>query len=147
MRRLAATSSIGACAMPGCCKAASSTAASTTATRPARPRCAASCRASAGVSMPAVTGSSAIATGRAVAGTACTVCSRSMICRVSAIDTCALAASSCAKAGLASRTSTESRIATTVAERGASVYRLISPMIWPRPISRSRRSMPSSSRM
>ena len=69
-----------------------------------------------------------------------------MMRRVKAMDACALLASSSAKSALASRTSTESRIATTVAERGSSVNRLISPITWPRAISRTIRSTPSSPR-
>ena len=41
------------------------------------------------------------------------------------------------------RASTVSRMATTVAERGAPVYRLISPVISPRPSSRTMRALPS----
>jgi hypothetical protein len=73
-------------------------------------------------------------------------CSRSMIWRVSAMDTCALRASRCLNMSLVSRTSTESRTATTVAARGAPVNRLISPMICPRPMSATRRCWPSASR-
>ena len=48
-------------------------------------------------------------------------CRRPMIWRVNASETCALLANSSAKCSLASRTNTESRIATMVAERGSSV--------------------------
>ena len=68
-----------------------------------------------------------------------------MIWRVNAIETDGLEASSLLNSDLSRRTSTESRIATTVAERGLSVYRLSSPMIWPRPMSRTMCSTPSSS--
>jgi hypothetical protein len=69
-----------------------------------------------------------------------------MIWRVISTDSRGLLASSSSKAALPSRTSTESRMATTVAERGSSVNRLISPMTWPRAISRTARSLPSSPR-
>jgi len=73
-------------------------------------------------------------------------CNRTMSWRVSATETWALLANSSWKAALSSRTSTESRIATTVAVRGESMYRLISPMTWPRAISRTMCSTPSSLR-
>ncbi len=60
-----------------------------------------------------------------------------MIWRVSTMDIGALVASSLANSDRASFASTESRTATTVAERGSSVYMLISPMICPRAISRT----------
>ena len=66
--------------------------------------------------------------------------------RVSAIDSCALLATSRSNSAFGSRTSTESRMATTVAARGSPVMRLISPIVWPRPISRTSRSAPSASR-
>jgi hypothetical protein len=69
---------------------------------------------------------------------------RLIIWRVSAIDICALLASRLVNSDLARRTSTELRMATTVAVRGSSVYRLISPITSPRPISRTMRSTPSS---
>ena len=85
-------------------------------------------------------------TGRASSDRVCTACSRRMSWRVNAIEACTLLCSSWWNCGLPSLTSTESRMATTVAERGSSVYRLISPMIWPRAISRTMCSTPSSSR-
>ena len=61
-------------------------------------------------------------------------------------ETCGLLCSSSFHPGWSRRTSTESRMATTVAERGACVNRAISPMTWPRAISRSMRSSPWPSR-
>lgn len=62
------------------------------------------------------------------------------------MDTWALLSSSGTNSDLASRTSTESRTATTVAARGSPVYRLISPTVWPRAISPTMRSLPSAPR-
>lgn len=56
-----------------------------------------------------------------------------------------IVASSCLNSALPRRTSTVSRIATRVADRGSSVHRLISPTIWPRLISRTMRWRPSLS--
>jgi hypothetical protein len=120
--------------------------ASTTATRPWRPSAAASERAKAAASTPSLTGSSPIVAGAAYAFGRCSVRRRSMAWRVSARDTLGLPAIRRSNAALSSRTSTESRIATTVAERGSSVNSAISPMIWPRAISRTMRCVPSSSR-
>ena len=75
------------------------------------------------------------------------VCRRPMICRVSATDS-----AGCSRADGRSRPSPAARAPSRgsrprVADRGSPVYRLISPTICPRDISRTRRRMPSSSSM
>ncbi len=71
--------------------------------------------------MPPVIGNSASTTGRMAPLRAGCACRRWITWRVSSIDSRGLASSSCWKASLPSRTKTESRSATTVAERGWSV--------------------------
>ena len=90
--------------------------------------------------MPSLIGSSPMATGRSGRAGPPSLCRRRMIWRVSAIETAPLVASRWSNSGLPRRASTESRTATTVAERGSSVNRLISPTTWPRVISRTVRS-------
>lgn len=144
MRRFSPASLPLPLAAPGWPSAVSTAAESTTRPRPWRASCSASLSAKPRSSTPSVTGISPMVTGAAKGCGWCSVFSRWMICRVSATDTCALRARSWLKCVLCRRTSTESRIATTVAERGSSVYRLILPMTWPRDISRTMRCVPSS---
>jgi len=97
-------------------------------------------------SMPAVIGTRAIVAGRSPGADRRSLRSRSMICRVMARDSAGLDVCKPSKPAGSRRASTEWRTATTVAERGSPVIRLISPISWPRPMSRTARSVPSPSR-
>ena len=91
------------------------------------------------MSTPALIGNRPIVIGQSSIDRSCSFKSRRITCRVSASEACTLLANRRWKCAFDSRTSTESRIAITVAERGSPVNSAISPMAWPRAISRTSR--------
>ncbi len=106
---------------PKACSRVATHAESTRCTRPAAAMLAASCSLNGVRSTPSVMAMRPVITGFSTGARSRSVCRRRMSCWVRPIEAWALLASSLLKAALSRRINTDSRMATTVAERGAPV--------------------------